>query len=253
MKALIIEDETVAAQALQSLISEIDSEIEVLGVLQTIDESVEWFKTAPAPDIVFMDIHLADGSAFAIFDKVEIPCPVIFTTAYDEYALKAFEVNSIDYILKPLERKALARAIRKYRNFTFKHNDNNKLITNLLNNIKIDSSAYRTNFLFATGDKLVPVSADDIAAIYIENADLKAITLLGQTFYLDRNLDEWYHDLSPSQFFRVNRQYVVSRRAIKDVSIWFAGKLSVNLVVSTPERIVVSKARASEFKTWLSS
>jgi two-component system LytT family response regulator len=251
MKALIIEDETVAAQSLQALIREIDAEIEIAAVLQTIDETVEWFETSPAPDLVFMDIHLADGSAFTIFEHIEIPCPVIFTTAYDEYALRAFEVNSIDYILKPVDRRDLERAIRKYRNFNFQTTDNSELINKLLTNIKSTAHAFRSNFLFAVGDKLVPVAANDIAAIYIDGSNLKAATLSGQTFYLDKNLEEWQQSLDPQQFFRANRQYIISRRAVKDVSIWFAGKLSVNLSVAIPERIIVSKARTGEFKKWL--
>jgi two-component system LytT family response regulator len=252
MKALIIEDETVAAQSLQSLIHKIDSEIEIVAILQTIDESVEWFQTSAAPDLVFMDIYLADGSAFTIFENIEIPCPVIFTTAYDEYALKAFKVNSIDYILKPVSRSDLEKAIRKYRDFTFRPQENNELINKLLDNIKSNQDAFRTNFLFAVGDKLVPVAAQDIAVIFIDNDSLKAITVSGQIFYIDKTLEEWMQMLNPHQFYRANRQYIVARRAIKDISIWFAGKLSVNLVIDTPERILVSKARAGDFKKWIS-
>ena len=123
MKAVIIEDESVAAQALQSLIQDIDPEMEVGTVLQTIEESVEWFGENPMPDLVFMDIHLADGSSFAIFDKVDITCPIIFTTAYDEYALKAFEVNSIDYLLKPINKADLERALNKYQHLTAASSD----------------------------------------------------------------------------------------------------------------------------------
>jgi len=252
MKALIIEDETVAAIALQTLIGEIDPDIEIVGILQSIDESVEWFRTSSPPDLVFMDIHLADGQAFSIFDQVDVPCPLIFTTAYDEYALKAFEVNSIDYILKPINRKDLARAIGKYRNLNSRQEYNKELIINLLNTVrKQEAPAYKSFFLLPVKDKLIPLSAHDIAAIFIDNNMLKAISMTGQTYYLDRNLDEWMQQLDPMLFFRANRQYIVQRRAIRDVSIWFGGKLSVNLFIETKDRILVSKARAGEFKRWM--
>jgi two-component system LytT family response regulator len=251
MRAVIIEDEIAAAQALQVLIKEIDVDIEIVAVLQTIDESVEFFDTPPGIDLAFMDIHLADGSAFVIFERTVIPCPVIFTTAYNEYALKAFEVNSIDYILKPIERKSLQRAIDKYRNFVFQPAENNALLKRLLESVRQSATTYKSCFLIPLRDKLILLAVADIACIFIDDRTVRALTVREKTFTLDQTLDDLMLQLDPSQFFRANRQYIIARRAVKDISIWFGGKLSVNLTVETPERIIVSKAKAGEVKEWL--
>ncbi|MDR2473387.1 MAG: LytTR family DNA-binding domain-containing protein [Tannerella sp.] len=247
MKTIIIEDEKVAAEALQTLIGEIDTTIQVAAVLQTIDESVEWFDTMPPPDLAFMDIHLADGSAFKIFEQTTVACPVIFITAYDEFALKAFEVNSIDYILKPVCAKELQRAINKFRNFKGTFDIDSKL----LSGIKKPATC-KSCFLIPFKDKLIPLSASDIATVFIDGKTLKIMTFDEKAYFIDSTLDEWMLQLDPSQFYRANRQYIISRQAIKDISIWFGGKLSVNLCVSTPEKVIVSKARVGHFKNWMS-
>jgi len=250
MRAVIIEDEIVAAQALKTLIGETDPDIQVIAVLQSIDESVEWFQTGPLPDLVFMDIHLADGSAFTIFEKTNIPCPIIFTTAYDEYALKAFEVNSIDYLLKPINKQDLKRAIDKYKNFSFHPDTNTELINRLLTSLKQDKSSYKSYFLVPEKDKLIPLATQDIATICIDTKMVKAVTFDNRIYYLDMVLDDLMRQLDPSLFFRANRQYIIAHKAVKDISLWFGNKLSVNLTVPTSERIFVSKARVGEFKKW---
>ena len=249
MKTVIIEDEFVAAQTLQKTIKDIDPTIEVLAVLQTIEESLEWFSLHPAPDLVFMDIHLADGSSFLIFDKIEIGCPIIFTTAYDEYALKAFEVNSIDYLLKPIGRKEIERALSKYKAFSSKLQIDPHQISSLIASMK-DNKVYKSNFLIPYKDKLKPLATDRIAFMFSENKMISIKTLDDEIFYMDNSLEKLYAQLDPSKFFRANRQYVIAHKAIKDMSLWFDSKLSVNLVVPAPEKIVVSKARVSEFKAW---
>lgn len=250
MKAVIVEDEVVAAQALQGLVAEIYPDIEFLAVLQSIDESVEWFRNHSMPDLVFLDIHLADGSSFSIFEEVDITCPIIFTTAYDEYALKAFEVNSIDYLLKPISKKELERAIGKYRNLKSEKSENTDVINKLLSTIRGESQSYRSNFLVPEKDKLIPLAVQDIAYIYIDAKMVKALSFNQKVYYLDQTLDELMEQLDPHIFFRANRQYIVAKAAIKDMSIWFGNKLSLNLVVETPERILISKAKVGEFKQW---
>lgn len=252
MKALIIEDEIIASDALQSLIQEVHPDIEIVAILQSIDECIEWFQLNAMPDLIFMDIHLADGSSFDIFETVSINCPVIFTTAYDEYALKAFEVNSIDYLLKPINKKDLERAIRKYENLTDKSDDNSMLINKLLASIKGNESSFKSYFLVPEKDKLIPLPVNDIACIYIDLKMTKIVTYGGKVYYLDKTLDELMQQLDPKLFFRANRQYIIARDAIVDISIWFASKLSVNLKVNVPDKILISKGRASEFKTWIS-
>ena len=248
MKAVIIEDENIAAQALQSLVREIDPEMEVLTILQTIEESVEWFEENPMPDLVFMDIHLADGSSFAIFENVDITCPIIFTTAYDEYALKAFEVNSIDYLLKPINKADLERALKKFKSLTSK--PDKASLEGLLAQMGGLKKKYKTCFLIPERDKLIPLATSNIAYIFIDTKTVKAITMDGHTYYLNQTLDDIMAQLDPEVFFRANRQFIISRAAVKDISIWFGNKLSINLLVSVPEKIIVSKARVGEFKSW---
>lgn len=249
MKALIIEDEVLAAQSLQKLITEVAPETEIIGVLQSIEESVAWFDENPMPDLVFMDIHLADGSSFAIFERTQITCPVIFTTAYDEYALKAFEVSSIDYLLKPINRNDLTRAMHKFNALVGKKQNNNDAIETLLHHIGLKKN-YKSCFLVPERDKLIPLPTANIAYIYIEDKLVKTIALDGHTYYMSQTLDEIMTQLNPDDFFRANRQFIVSRKAIKDMTIWFGNKLSLNLLVEIPEDIIISKAKVAEFKTW---
>ncbi|MDL2319561.1 LytTR family DNA-binding domain-containing protein [Alistipes sp. OttesenSCG-928-B03] len=249
MKAVIVEDEIVAAQRLASLVSQVRAEYDIVATLQTIEEAVEWFSQNPMPGLVFMDIHLADGSSFAIFDKVKIECPVIFTTAYNEYALEAFEVNGIDYLLKPINRDRLAQAIVKFEKLGNAAADP-QLITNLVATLHEKQNRGRTHFLVPHKDKLVPLAISDIAYIFAELKIARVITHDSQSYSIDYSLEEVIKQLDPSEFFRVNRQYIVAHGSIKDLSVWFGGKLAVNLKVPVDERIIVSKARASEFKAW---
>ena len=249
MKALIIEDEVLAAQSLQKLVKDVSPDTEVIGVLQSIEESVAWFNENAMPDLVFMDIHLADGSAFAIFERTQITCPIIFTTAYDEYALKAFEVSSIDYLLKPINRNDLTRAMTKFNALVGQKANNHEAIDALLQQIGMQKH-YKTCFLVPQRDKLIPLPTSNIAYIYIDDKLVKTITLDGNVYYMSQTLDEIMSQLNPNDFFRANRQFIVSRKAIKDMTIWFGNKLSLNLLVKVPEDIIISKAKVAEFKTW---
>ena len=247
MKTLIIEDEMLAAQALQKLLVEVSPEAEVLAVLETVEDSLEWFENNEMPDLVFMDIHLADGSSFAIFEKVEVTCPIIFTTAYDEYALKAFEVNSIDYLLKPINKKDLKRAMGKYNTLMSRRNQLQRFLTK----IEPQQRHYKSCFLMPERDKLIPIPVSDVAFVYIDTKTVKMVTFEHKSYYVNVTLDEMMEQLDPNIFFRANRQFLISRNAIKDISIWFGNKLCINLSVEVPEKIIVSKARVSEFKNWL--
>lgn len=251
MKTVIIEDEMMAAQSLLKLVEHCCPETDNQGILQSIEESVEWFTGNPMPDLVFMDIHLADGSAFAIFDRIDITCPIIFTTAYDEYALKAFDVNSISYLLKPINTADLQKAIDKYKSLTNLKVNNSEMISKLINQLGGLNKNYRSGFLVSERDKLVPLAVNSIACVFIDTKLVKAMTHDKRSYYLNYTLDEVMNQLDPDLFFKANRQYIVARGAIKDISLWFGGKLLLNLYVDTPEKIVVSKARASELKAWL--
>jgi two-component system LytT family response regulator len=250
MKAIIIEDELIAAQNLVQLIGMVSPEIEIIATLQSVEESVEWFPENPSPDLAFMDIHLADGASFAIFDKVEVKCPIIFTTAYDEYALKAFEVNSIDYLLKPIMKTDLERAISKYKNIASNKTDNSTLITNIIAAFNEQKNVYKSHFLIPHKDKLLPLPMKEIAFVFSENKMAKIVTFNQRTYHLDSSLDEIMSQLNPVKFFRSNRQYIVNHDAIKDITFWFGNKLSVNLTISIPEKMIVSKEKVPKFKKW---
>jgi DNA-binding LytR/AlgR family response regulator len=248
MKALIIEDEILAAKQLRSVLKEVGG-IDVTGVLESISETLEWFKENQQPDILFLDIHLADGSAFEIFKHLNISCPVIFTTAYDEYALKAFKVNSIDYLLKPIDADGVRNAIKKLNSLSGSK-ENNQDIQKLIDSFK-KNSGYKTHFLIPVkGDKLFPVQCNDIACFYIEASLVKAKTFSDKTYNFENTLDELVDMLNPADFFRANRQFIIARSSIKDIDFWFNSRLSVNLKVNVPEKILISKARVTEFKNW---
>ena len=195
------------------------------------EETIDWFRSNPQPDVLFLDIHLADGASFAIFDEITINCPIIFTTAYDEYALKAFEVNSIDYLLKPINQKNLERALNKLRTLTANNEHvNNELITKLIANFKVNNKSYKSGFLIPYKDKFIPLQVSKIDFFYTEN---KMVTIMseGQMYHLDTSLEDIASQLDPQLFFRANRQFIVARKAIKDISVWFGSKVSINLFV----------------------
>lgn len=250
MKAVIVEDEIVASQSLERLIKAEDESIEIVAVLQSVEESIEWFSINAAPDVVFMDIHLADGDSFSIFEKTDIRCPIIFTTAYDEYAIKAFEVNSIGYLLKPISQKSLQKALGKLTLLSHGNNDNTVLISQIMNSIRRTTNPYKTYFLIPVQDKLIPLAAKDIAFVYSEHKMAKIACFNNQQYMMDISLDELLKQLDPAKFFRANRQFIIAHHAITDLSMWFGGKLSVNLLVHTPEKIIVSRSRSAEFKDW---
>jgi len=248
MKALVVEDEKPAARHLISILNGIGG-IEVAAVTDSIKSTVQWLKQNRLPDLVFMDIHIADGSAFMIFEQVNILCPVIFTTAYDEYAIKAFKVNSIDYLLKPITREAVEKSLEKMEVLSAKTVIQPD-IRQLIDALKPEKN-YKTHFLVEIkGNKMIPLLAADIAFFYTESGKVIAKTHDQAIFPVDFNLDELAAKLNPADFFRANRQFIISRKSIKDVDWWFNSRLSINLKVSIPEKILVSRTRVAEFKNW---
>lgn len=252
MRALIIEDEKAAVRNLKAAIDELGRDIEVIGQLDSIAASIEWLREQPAPDLLFLDIHLADGSAFEIFEHVDITCPIIFTTAYDEYALRAFKVNSVDYLLKPIDADDLRQALDKLERLggqkpTTQPDDNYRAILRALGGER----NYKSHFLIpAKGDRLIPIETETILYFHIANGQVKAIDDTGREHLFPQTLDELADALDPHLFFRANRQFLIAKRAIREASLWFNGRLSITLSVPTPERIIISKARAAEFKAW---
>lgn len=250
-RVIIVEDETAAAVNLRSMLTSIEPDIEVVDVLESVEESIGCFAKGVEADVVFMDIHLADGESFRIFQSVDVNIPIIFTTAYDEYALQAFKVNSIDYLLKPFKEEELRRALEKLDRLTASERsaqqDNREKMVR-----EVQGEAVQT-LLLRYKDKLIPVTADDVAFFYTSEERVTVTTLKGETYPVDKTLESLSQQLSSERFFRANRQFIVSRRAVKDIAVWFGSRLALNLTLETPERIIISKARVPEFKSWLQS
>lgn len=248
MNALIIEDEVLASKHLKQVLNETGN-ITVIGTIDSISDTIEWFSINPQPDIVFMDIHLADGLAFEIFNHIDITCPVVFTTAYDDYALRAFKVNSIDYLLKPIEVADVQSALNKLKVLSGPAGVPDSL-SKLVDFFRKEQK-YKTHFLVPQkGDKLIPLRVADIACFYIDAGIVKILTFNSQSYNFDSTLDELYEMLDPINFFRANRQFIINREAVKDADLWFNSKLSLNLKTQLPSGIVISKARVQEFKAW---
>ena len=251
MNILIIEDETAAAINLRAILKKVEPECNVIAVLESIEESIEFFNDAsqPTPDVVFMDIHLADGESFRIFDSVDITAPIIFTTAYDEYALRAFKVNSIDYLLKPINVEDMRHALAKFERLNgTDRNQYNERVNTMIENTKRENQRV---FLIHYKDKIIPLSIDDVAFFYTANEKVSAYTLSGKIYTVDRTLEMLNSALPKDEFFRANRQFIVSRNAVKDIAVWFGSRLSLNLTIESPEKIIIPKARVPEFKQWL--
>ncbi len=245
MNVLIIEDETAAAQNLQAILKQEAPETEVLAVLESIEESVEWLGSHAMPDLLFMDIHLADGESFRILEQVDVTAPIIFTTAYDQYALEAFRVNSIDYLLKPINTADVRRALDKWVRLT-----NLERREYAMRQKQIARREQET-FLIHVRDKIIPLHRNRIAYCYTTNERVTAYDYEGNSYPLDKTLEAMQAALPEADFIRANRQFIVARRAIKEITVWFGSRLSLHLSVETPERIVISKARVPEFKAWL--
>ena len=246
MKALIIEDETAAARNLQAILREVAPAVEIVATLEGVEESIEWLRTHPQPDLLFMDIHLADGDSFRIFRAVEITAPVIFTTAYDQYALEAFKVNSIDYLLKPLNAADVVRALEKLRRLSSSER------SDYGSRVRRMAARQREEvFLVHVRDRIIPLDRDRIAYCYTSNERVTACDYDGAVYPLDKTLEALEALLPAEDFFRANRQFIVARRAVKEIVVWFGSRLSLHLTVETPERIVISKARVPEFKAWM--
>lgn len=251
MNIVIIEDEKLSAQRLEKLILTIDPSIEVIAMLDSIKSSIQWLKVNTAPDLIFLDIHLGDGLSFEIFDQINIECPIIFTTAYDEYAIKAFKFNSIDYLLKPIDQELLQKSIQKFRklsspslNKEFDFKDLAKLLTS-------EKKIYRSRFLVNYRDELLPISTPEIAYFYSENKNTYLIGKDERKYLIDYTLEELETELDPSYFFRITRQIIASAQAIKKIYQHFNLKLKVELEPPFQEEIMLSRDKSGLLKEWL--
>lgn len=251
MRTLIIEDEKAALRNLKAAMQEVDTDFDIVGETDSVTDTLEWFASHSMPELVFMDIHLADGSAFGIFEQVDITCPIIFTTAYDEYALQAFRVNSIAYLLKPISSADLQMAIDKLKLLGGAKAEGTKTDFQAVMHALKREEGYKTHFLVPVkGDRFVPVSVDQISYFYISDGVVKAVLQSSETFIFQQTLDELAELLNPRQFFRANRQYIIAHRAVVGVSLWFGGRMVLQLTPPTNEKVIISKARVPAFREW---
>lgn len=251
MKVLIIEDEKPAARRLERMILECDSEIEILDKIDSVEAAVTWLKTFQSPDLMFLDIQLADGISFDIFNQVQVETPVIFTTAYDQYTLRAFKLNSVDYLLKPIDPEELCTALAK-----FKQLQSGKSAAQQLESIQsmiatIRPPEFKSRFMVKLGQQLVVVPVDEIAYFLSEDGLVFLITPAGKRFAMDQSLDQLMSSLDPSVFFRINRKLVVRFKSIKKIHTWFNSRLKLELDPHLKLDVVVSRDRVNDFKAWL--
>lgn len=250
MKILIVEDETAAYENLADMLVRIDPAIDIAGNTESVRQTVRWLQANPKPDLIFMDIHLSDGSAFSIFEEMPVETPIIFTTAYDQYALDAFKVNSIDYLLKPIKPEELKRALDKFGKWSQQD------IVRYLSQLALLSSAgprYRDKLLIPYKDKLLPVSLTDISCFYTTDKSTYIYLKSGHSYIYSKTLEQIIASLNPADFIRANKQFIIARDSVRDITIWFDSRLLVTIDVEVPERIYISKNKASEFKTWIVS
>lgn len=249
MNILIIEDELPAYKRLSKLVQEVLPDAQIAGHLDSISAAEQWFATQPCPDMVFMDIHLADGSAFDLIKKVQIKCPVVFTTAYDQYAMEAFKTASIDYLLKPVKKEDLEGALEKLEQLRGMLTEAEPQAMPALPR---QHAEYKRRFMIRFGEHIKSVPVSDIAYFYSENKATFARGFDGRNYPMDQNLDHLESVLDPMDFFRINRQYLICLRAIEEMRTYTKARVIIKLNPPVKEQPVVSSERAADFKSWLS-
>lgn len=251
MKVVIIEDEIKAAKELGKMLLKIDDTISIDAILPSVEEAVAWFSSGET-ELILSDIQLADGLSFEIFRQVEVNAPIIFCTAFDEYLMEAFSTHAISYLLKPVNIEKLEQAIEKFRGFKtmFDSAEHSQNLHNLFTQLR---STHKSSILVHQRDTIIPIQVKEIAYFYLEQSVISLATLTGKKYFITSSMDEIEKTLDPHLFYRANRQYIINREAIASAEKFFARKLIARLKVNTPEAVVVSKARASDFLRWLES
>jgi DNA-binding LytR/AlgR family response regulator len=255
MKAVIVEDEKLIAADLGRMLNRCCPDIEIVATLNSLKTAVEWFNTQPTPDLVFMDIQLSDGTSFEIFEKTTLQCPVIFTTAYNEYAIRAFKVNSVDYLLKPIDEEELKRAVEKYRKI-YQLNGNvapiQEQLQALVSQIYPAAEKFKERFIVHYKNTLMPIATNQIA-LFVRDELVFAYTIDGERYIPDHynSLDEIEAELDPQQFFRANRQAIINIDAIENYRSDYTGKLHIKLKTSQFPETDISRDKAPIFKKWV--
>jgi len=253
MNIVIIEDEPQAAQRLETVLKELEPHCAILAKIDSVKRSIQWLAENAMPDLIFMDIQLADGLSFEIFDKHEVKSPVIFTTAYNEYALKAFKVNSIDYILKPVDKDELKAAIEKFRRLTGSTVSQSKIIESIGHAMQMLTRKYKERFMIKVGEHLKTIDVDNILYFYSQEKATFCHTTEGRNFIIDFTLEQLEEMLDPAKYFRINRKYFVRSNALQDIISYTNSRLKLNLKGSQDNDVIVARERVQEFKDWLDS
>ena len=252
MKTLIIEDEIAASKRLKSMLKKIDLTLEIAATIDSIEDAVSWLNENDEPDLIFADIQLSDGVCFDIFREIKIKCPVIFTTAYDEYAIEAFKVNSIDYLLKPIDPKMLASAIEKFKSIKEQYAAPENNLEALLKKMGHNNTAeYKSRFLVKKGQAMKTIPTSDAAYFIIDNQLVFLVANDGGKFIIEHSLDELEALLDPKRFFRINRQMIVALESVTTIHPYFNSRLKLMLEPVIKAEILVSRMKVSEFKKWL--
>ncbi|SDD98442.1 LytR/AlgR family response regulator transcription factor [Niabella drilacis] len=252
MKVLIIEDEELAVKKLEKTLVSVDPAIEIQGVTDSIRSSVEWLESNPSPDLILMDIELSDGQSFEIFNLTAIKVPVIFTTSYDEFALKAFKVNSVDYLLKPVQKDELKKALDKYRQ-NFSKPESPLGLEHLVSELqqKLQPKEYRKRFLVKNGSRLVSVDVSEIAYFYSDGRLIFFKTKDNRKFIVDYTMDDLENMLNPALYFRISRSFFVSIGCIEKIDDYFGNRLILQLKPAMEKEALVSRERVTDFKIWM--
>jgi DNA-binding LytR/AlgR family response regulator len=249
IKILIIEDERLAAEKLERMVAKLRPGYTLLGPIETVEHSVKWLAANPAPDLILMDIQLADGISFDIFEKVEVTSPVIFTTAYEEYAIRAFKVNSIDYLLKPIDPDALETALKKFERVKGVLAFDKATIETLKQQI---SQAYKSRFLVKIGTNMLSVLTRDIQLFFISERSVFIRTFNGKTYDVDYSLDQLQQLVDPDQFFRINRNCLVNIDAVNKMVSYSSSRIKLELQPEfKAEDLIVSRDKVADFKKWM--
>jgi DNA-binding LytR/AlgR family response regulator len=248
MNCLIVEDEKVAAERLSGLIKKYDPTIDITGIVQSINNAVQWINTHQSPDLIFMDIQLADGLSFEIFEQTLVKTPVIFTTAYDEYALKAFKVNSIDYLLKPVDLNELKNAIEKFKENILPKEIPAQVFDSIMHSL---TKNYKNKFVMNVGEHIKVFTTEDIQCFYIMEKYTFLQNNSGRDYAISYSLDQLEDLLDPAQFFRINRKFIVSFSAISDIISYSNSRLKVKLNSNQSDDLIVSREKVQDFKKWL--
>jgi DNA-binding LytR/AlgR family response regulator len=253
MNVLIIEDEPFAQQELTRLLNALDPGIRILKCIDSVEESVGYLEQKPDLDLIFMDIQLSDGISFELFNRTEVTPPVIFTTAYDEYAIQAFKVNSIDYLLKPVEEEELERALEKFKKLESKAGGTGAFFTNqqLEKVLGLYKPAYKTRLVVKMGDKIRHVESRDIAYFYSEDKVTFIITKAGERYMLNYSLEQLENMMNPDDFYRLNRKYIAHINAIGSIDKYFNSRLKIGLKPEVEDDVLISRTKVSDFLNWL--